>query len=89
MIEGVGKTFVTKRALEGLSYIDLDNTKTSFPESTAHLLLDDVEYEGELPRSQGSTIVVSKTFSQGCEQCVYTLRPRAVTRHAPQVPKLL
>lgn len=51
--------------LEGVSYIDLEHTKVDFPESTAHLLLDDVEYEGELPRSKGSTIVVSKNFSHG------------------------
>ena len=46
---GCGKTFITKRALEGLSYIDLENAKVSFPESTAHLVLDDVEYEGATP----------------------------------------
>lgn len=71
---GCGKTFLTKRALEGLSYIDLENTKVNFPESTAHLVLDDVEYEGDLPRSQGSTVVISKKFVEGF-QSYYEIPP--------------
>jgi hypothetical protein len=71
---GCGKTFITKRALEGLSYIDLENAKASFPESTAHLVLDDVEYEGDLPRSKGSTIVISKKFVEGF-QSYYEIPP--------------
>jgi hypothetical protein len=61
---GVGKTFIVKKALAGLSYIDLEKPQ-DFPESTAHLVLDDVEFEGDPPRSLGSTIVVSKKFTHG------------------------
>ena len=71
---GCGKTFITKRALEGLSYIDLEHTRVDYAESPAHLVLDDVEYEGELPRSLGSTIVLSKKFIEGF-QSYYEVPP--------------
>jgi len=56
---GVGKTFLVKHALEGLSYIDLENARVQFPESPAHLILDTVDFDGDPPRSLGSTLVVA------------------------------
>jgi len=56
---GVGKTFVAHKALEGLSFISLENTRIDFLESPAHLLLDDITYDGAPPRSLGSTLVIS------------------------------
>lgn len=70
---GIGKTFIVKKALEGLSFIDLEKPH-DFPESTAHLVLDDVEFDGEPPRSLGSTIVISKKFAHGY-QSYYEISP--------------
>jgi hypothetical protein len=76
---GIGKTFVTKKALEGRSYIELEHTRVDFPESHAHLLLDDIEFDGEPPRSLGSTIVISKKYQDWCDVLFLRVPIRGVT----------
>ncbi len=41
---------------QGKSYIELEHARTEFPESHAHLLLDEVEFDGEPPRSLGCDV---------------------------------
>lgn len=43
----------------------LDHKKIDFSESPAHLLLDDISFEGDPPRSLGSTLVISTTRLEG------------------------